>query len=188
MYTQKQKNIILKIAKDAIKDAILNTKNVTKESLLSSYPWLKEKGAVFVTINEYNALRGCIGSIIAHRSLIDDIIYNAQAAALSDPRFEPVGKEELDKLEIEVSILTPPKLLNYKNTADLREKIRVGIDGVIINLNGHQATYLPSVWEQIKSFDIFFNSLCVKAGLRPDCLEQHPSIYTYEAIKIKNTK
>lgn len=188
MFTNEQKDIILKIAKDAIKEAILNIKLIDKDKLLASNPWLKEKGAVFVTINEFNALRGCIGSIIAHRSLIDDIIYNAKAAALNDPRFKPISKEELENLEVEVSILTPPKHLPYSDINDLRRKIRVGVDGVIINLNGHQATYLPSVWEQVRGFDDFFSSLCVKAGLQPNCLEYHPTIYTYEAIKIKDRK
>ncbi len=188
MFSKEQKNIILQIAKDAIKEAILNKKIINKDKLIASHPWLKEKGAVFVTINEFNALRGCIGSIIAHRSLIDDIIENAKAAALNDPRFKPISKEELDNLEVEVSILTPPKLLPYKDIDDLRAKIRPGIDGVILSLNGHQATYLPSVWEQVRNFDEFFSSLCVKAGLHPRCLEQHPTIYTYEAIKVKDEK
>ncbi len=188
MFTNKQKDIILKIAKDAIKEAILNVKIIDRDSLIASNPWLKENGAVFVTINEFNALRGCIGSIIAHRSLIDDIIYNAKAAALNDPRFKPITKDELSNLEVEVSILTPPKHLSYSNIDDLKNKIRVGVDGVIINLNSHQATYLPSVWEQVRGFDDFFSSLCVKAGLHPNCLEQHPTIYTYQAIKIEDKK
>jgi len=188
MFTNEQKSIILNIAKDAIKEAILNVNIIDKEKLIASNPWLKQKGAVFVTINEFNALRGCIGSIIAHRSLIDDIIYNAKAAALNDPRFKPISKEELNNLNVEVSILTPPKLLPYSDIDDLRKKIRVGVDGVIINLNGYQATYLPSVWEQVKNFDDFFSSLCVKAGLHPTCLKQHPTIYTYEAIKIEDRK
>jgi len=188
MFTKEQKNIILQIAKNAIKEAVLNSKIVNRESLIKNHPWLKKQGAVFVTINEYNNLRGCIGSIIAHQSLIDDIISNAKSAALNDPRFKPVSADELDKLEIEVSILTPPQLLEYSNIEDLRKKVRVGIDGIIINYNGYQATYLPSVWEQINSFDDFFASLCMKAGLSPNCLTLHPTIYRYEAIKIKDNQ
>ena len=188
MFSKEQKKVILQIAKDAIKEAILNQKIIDKDELLKKYPWLKEKGAVFVTINEFGALRGCIGSIIAHQSLLDDIISNAKSAALNDPRFKPISKEELDNLEIEVSILTPPKLLEYKDIEDLHKKIRPGVDGVIINLNGHQATYLPSVWEQVRSFEEFFGSLCLKAGLSANCLNYHPTIYTYEAIKIKDEK
>ena len=185
MYSNEQKNIILKIAKDAIKEAVLNKQIIDKEALIQNYPWLKAKGAVFVTINEFNSLRGCIGSIIAHQSLIDDIIQNAKSAALNDPRFKPVSKEELDNLEVEVSILTEPKPLPYDNIDDLRSKIKPGIHGVILQYNEYQATYLPSVWEQISSFDEFFGSLCMKAGMSPNCLTLHPNIYVYEAIKVK---
>lgn len=188
MFTKKQKDIILQIAKSAVKEAVLNSKIIDKNNLLKTYPWLKNKGAVFVTINEYNNLRGCIGSIIAHQSLIDDIIKNAKSAALNDPRFKPISANELNKLEIEVSILTPPQLLEYSNIEDLRKKVRVGVDGIIINYNGYQATYLPSVWEQINSFDEFFSTLCIKAGLSANCLTLHPTIYRYEAIKIKDNQ
>ena len=184
MFTKEQKRVILELAKDAIKEAVLNTKIINKEELLKKHPWLKQKGAVFVTINEFNQLRGCIGSILAYRPLIDDIIENAKAAALSDPRFKPLSKEELDKIEVEVSILTPPKPLNYKDIEDLKRKIKPGVHGVILNLKGYQATYLPSVWEQLPNFDLFFASLCQKAGLPSNCLEYHPQIYVYEAIKI----
>jgi AmmeMemoRadiSam system protein A len=184
MLTNKEKKIILQIAQDAIKEAVLNRKIINRDELLQKYPWLKKRGAVFVTINEFNSLRGCIGSIIAHQSLLDDIIQNAKAAALNDPRFRPVTKEELDKLDIEVSILTEPKPLEYKDILDLKAKIRVGIDGVILSYNNHQATYLPSVWEQLPTFEAFFTSLCQKARLSGNCLDYHPQIYTYEAIKI----
>ena len=188
MYSKEQKKLILDIAKAAIKEAVLKKPIIKKEEIIKNNPWLLEKGAVFVTINEFQQLRGCIGSIIAHQSLIDDIIHNAKAAALNDPRFKPVAPSELDNLEVEVSILTPPKPLFYSDIKDLKRKIRVGVDGVILHYNGYQATYLPSVWEQIKDFDLFFSSLCQKAGLMPNCLELHPQIYTYEAIKIKDEK
>ncbi len=183
--TNEQKRVILDIAKAAIKEAVLNKKLINKDELIRKYPWLKQKGAVFVTINEFNNLRGCIGSIIAHQSLIDDIIHNAKAAALNDPRFRPLSPEELDKIEVEVSLLTPPKPLPYKDILDLKQKIRPGIDGVILSYNGYQATYLPSVWEQLPIFEEFFSTLCQKAGLSSNCLELHPDIYIYEAIKIK---
>ena len=185
MFTKEQKDIILQIAKEAIKDAVLNRDTIPKNELLQKYPWLKDERAVFVTINEFNNLRGCIGSIVAHRSLIDDIIHNAKSAALNDPRFKPVNKNELDNLEVEVSILTEPKPLPYTTIEDLKSKIKPNIHGVILEHNGHQATYLPSVWEQVSTFEDFFLSLCMKAGLNINCLELHPNIFVYEAIKVK---
>ena len=185
MFTTEQKNIILQIAKQAIEDAVLNRETIPKYELLQKYPWLKEERAVFVTINEFDMLRGCIGSIVAHQSLIDDIIQNAKSAALNDPRFKPINQNELNNLEVEVSVLTEPKPLPYSSIDDLRGKIKPNIHGVILQYDRHQATYLPSVWEQISSFDEFFSSLCMKAGLSPSCLMQHPNIFVYEAIKVK---
>ena len=184
MFNKEQKDIILKIAKDAIKEAVLGVRVVDRDELVREYPFLLEKGAVFVTINEFNNLRGCIGSIIAHRALVDDIIENAKSAALSDPRFKPLGRDELDKIEVEVSVLTPPKVLEYSDIDDLKRKIKPNVHGVILNYRGHQATYLPSVWEQLSDFDLFFRSLCQKAGLSGSCLSFHPDIYVYEAVKI----
>jgi AmmeMemoRadiSam system protein A len=184
MFTKEQKRVILQIAKEAVKEAVLKRDSIDKESLLKSYLFLQERGAVFVTINEFNNLRGCIGSIVAHKSLLDDIVANAKMAALNDPRFNPISPSELDNLDIEVSILTPPKLLEYRDILDLKAKIREGIDGVILKYNNHQATYLPSVWEQLPTFESFFTSLCQKASLSGNCLDFHPQIYTYEAIKI----
>ena len=66
---------------------------------------------------------------------------------------------------------------------DLKSKIRVGVDGVILSLNGKRATFLPSVWEQLPTFELFFAHLCQKAGLPHDCLHNHPKIETYQANK-----
>jgi len=177
--------LLLKIARESIQEAVTGQKLVNREKLLKEHPWLQEKGAVFVTINKQHHLRGCIGSIIAHRTLLDDLMENAKAAALNDPRFQPLNTNELQEVEIEISILTPPKELHYSDIQDLKNKIQKGRDGVIIHYNGYQATYLPSVWEQLNSFESFFTTLCQKAGLPGDCLKLHPTIYTYKAIKIK---
>jgi len=180
-----KKKILIEIARKSIEEELRGEKLVERDKIVREYPWLAKPGAAFVTLNENRQLRGCIGSIVAHRPLIDDLIHNAKAAAFSDPRFSPVRPEELGKLEIEISLLTPPKELEYSHKTDLKEKIRPGIDGVILRLGNYQATYLPSVWEQIPDFDTFFATLCQKAGLAPNCLDAHPVIYTYQAEKIK---
>jgi len=179
------KSILIDIARDAIIEQFTGEKRIDREALVRAHPWLAEKGAVFVTLNEHHQLRGCIGSIIAHEPLIDDLVRNAKAAAFSDPRFSPLRPEELKDIEIEVSLLTSPQRVEYANVADLRRIIRPGIDGVILQLDGHQATYLPSVWEQLPDFDRFFSTLCQKAGLPGNCLEAHPEIYRYQAEKIE---
>jgi AmmeMemoRadiSam system protein A len=178
------KKILLDIAKEAIKVKFKNT-TINKEELIKKYPELKEEGAVFVTLKEKGNLRGCIGSIIAHRPLIDDLIHNAQSAAFKDPRFIPLREEELNDIEIEVSLLTPYKELPYKDKEDLKKKIKPNIDGVILKYGSHQATFLPQVWEELPDFELFFAHLCQKAGLRANCLDYHPEIYIYQVEKIE---
>lgn len=177
------KEVLLSLARAAIKSSFLNSKVDT--SFVEEYPELKEEGASFVTLTQDGQLRGCIGSIIAHRPLVDDIIHNARSAAFKDPRFVPLREDELEMTKIEVSLLTLPQALEYKDRADLKSKIRVGIDGVILKQENYQATFLPQVWEELGEFELFFSHLCQKAGLDSGCLESHPEIYTYQVEKVK---
>ena len=181
-------NYLIDIAKDAIKEELLKTSLINKEKLLKEYPQLGKNKAAFVTLEKMGHLRGCIGSIIAHRTLLEDLVNNAKAAAFNDPRFPPLTKEEFENeaLSIEISLLSEPKRLNYDDIDDLKQKIRPGIDGVILKYGTYQATYLPQVWEQLSDFDQFFSTLCQKAGLEGGCLALHPDIFVYQAQKIKN--
>ena len=179
------KEVLLSLARAAIKSTFLNGKIDT--SFVEEYPELQEQGASFVTLTQNGKLRGCIGSIIARRSLLEDIIHNARSAAFKDPRFMPLREDELDKTVIEVSLLTPPEYLEYEDGADLKEKIKVGIDGVILKQENYQATFLPQVWEELSEFELFFSHLCQKAGLSSGCLERHPEIYTYQVEKVKES-
>lgn len=153
--------------------------NVCKESILAGLnnegvPKIEnppavfnELGACFVTLEKHGDLRGCIGSIIAHRPLINDLLKNAQSSAFSDPRFQPLRREEFEELSIDVSLLSVPEKMKFKNEADLLEQIRPFIDGIIIKDDGYQSVYLPSVWEQLPEKELFLNSLKIKAGMTP---------------------
>jgi len=180
-------DILIGLAKAAILVALNQPENFDLQKALEQYPQLKEKGASFVTLNTEpdEQLRGCIGSLQAHQPLYKDIISNAQSAALRDPRFNPLTPEELQQIKIEVSILSEPKKLLYSDENDLQQKITPMEDGVVLKLNGRQATYLPQVWEQLPNFQTFFSTLCQKAGLSSDCLSQHPEIFTYHVKKYK---
>lgn len=184
---ERLKQALLNIARVAIKEEFIGHKELNdevKNRLIQMFPKLAEPGAAFVTIQERGALRGCIGSIIAHRALIDDIIENAKAAAFSDPRFPPLSPEEFENITIEVSILTEPKLLEYSDIEDLKSKITPKKDGIILKYDGYQATFLPQVWEELPNFDDFFAHLCMKAGMSPNCLELHPEIWVYHVEKV----
>jgi AmmeMemoRadiSam system protein A len=187
MKEYKVNDIIIALAKAAILVALNQTEEFDLEHALKTYPSLEDNGAAFVTINTKpnEQLRGCIGSLQAYRPLYEDIIHNAQAAALRDPRFSPLTLEELEHITIEVSILSEPKVLAYEDVADLKSKVIPFQDGIVLKHNGKQATYLPQVWEQLPKFDDFFSSLCMKANLSHDCLSQHPEIFTYSVKKYK---
>ena len=141
--------ILLRIAKTSILGRFDNKYYVDDEQLLHDYPYLSEDGATFVTLHYDKDLRGCIGSIIAHRTLLNDIKNNAISAAFKDYRFNPLSSDELSHLTLEVSVLTKPKLLDYEDFDDLVAKIRPNIDGLILKHGGYQGTFLPQVWEQL---------------------------------------
>lgn len=155
--------LVIEICKTSILAGL--NKEVTKYGKVPAV--FNELGACFVTLEKNDDLRGCIGSIIAHRSLFDDLVSNAQNSAFSDPRFQPLKKEEFEGLEIDVSLLSAPEKMSFKDEADLLEQIRPFVDGIIIKDKGYQAVYLPSVWEQLPEKVLFLDSLKIKAGMPP---------------------
>lgn len=178
-------NVILDIAKNAIQDGFSHTSTIDTKALLELYPEFAKYKATFVTLTLDRQLRGCIGSLIAHRSLLDDLIHNAQAAAFDDPRFYPLSPEEFSRVHIEVSLLSEPKPIVYENSDDLKRQVIVGEDGIILQKGSHKATFLPQVWEQLPTFELFFSHLCQKAGLAANGLESHPDIWRYRVEKVK---
>lgn len=177
-------HVLLSIAKTAILQHLDPRPSLDTEKLLQAHPELAEAGASFVTLNKNGELRGCIGSIIARRSLLDDIINNAQHAAFSDPRFPPLQKDELSTLELEVSVLTHPSILHYENFDDLQKKIKPHVHGLILRHGMHRGTFLPQVWEQIPEPKEFLERLSYKAGATPAIFAQNPEISTYEVKAI----
>ena len=142
-------------------------------------------GACFVTLEKNNNLRGCIGSVIARRPLINDIIMNAKNSAFSDPRFLPVQQNEISQLKIAVSILSEPKKMSFTDENDLLRQMRPNIDGIIIKDGIYQAVYLPSVWEQLPDKREFLETLKVKAGLNPDYFSDTFEAYRFGTVYIK---
>jgi len=126
-----------------------------------------DKKACFVTLTKNDQLRGCVGSLIATQELWKDVQENAINAAFRDSRFPPLTKEELNKIKIEISILTAPKKLEYENEKDLLEKINKDM-GIILKKGFYSATFLPQVWEQLPDKIQFLEHLSLKAGLDKD--------------------
>jgi len=127
-----------------------------------------EKGACFVSLYRNERLRGCIGTVLAHQPLYLDLVKNAIGAAFHDPRFEPLKKEELEDLKIEISVLTKPKRLEYKNPDELISFLYDKKPGVMIESMGRRAVFIPKVWEQVRKAEDFLGALCFKAGLPGD--------------------
>lgn len=127
--------------------------------------FLREPGATFVTINKGGGLRGCIGSLGAHRALLDDLKHNSRAAAFLDPRFSPVSLREFDQIQVEVSLLSVPEPMSFTDEADALRQLRPHVDGVILEHSGHRATFLPQVWKSLPTPTAFISHLKQKAGL-----------------------
>lgn len=150
-----------------------------------SYPPAFEKNAgVFVTLNKYPSLelRGCIGYPEPDYPLREALIKAAEGAT-QDPRFEPLGAEELDKLVVEVSILTPPTLIQVKSPKEYLEKVKIGRDGLIAEQGAFKGLLLPQVpveWNW--GVEEFMSHTCLKAGLLADAwLERDTKFYSFQA-------
>lgn len=178
-------SVLLKIAKSAIISTFDVSYEPDRDSLLESYPYLKKEGASFVTLKYDENLRGCIGSIVAHRILYDDIFHNAVSAAFHDPRFSSLHVEELSHLTLEVSLLSEPEILEYEDFDDLCKKVRPKIDGLILKHGFYQGTFLPQVWEQLATPKEFLEHLSMKAGANPSIYKEHPAIYRYTVDAIE---
>src|SRR5208282_1380083 len=112
-------------------------------------PLLTAPGAAFVTLRRSGQLRGCIGSPVARRPLVEDVVEHAFNAAFRDPRFPKLHVLELAGLELSVSVLTPPEPMGFEDEADLLGQLRPGVDGLIIEDGGRRSLYLPSVWQEL---------------------------------------
>jgi MEMO1 family protein len=129
---------------------------------------LQSHCGTFVTLKIGGQLRGCIGSLVGYEPVVEGVRSNAINAAFRDPRFRPLTDRELDRVRIEISILTAPQPLDYDGADDLTAKLRPHIDGVTIRKGYASATFLPQVWEQLPDVQVFLSHLCTKAGLAGD--------------------
>lgn len=129
---------------------------------------LRAPGAVFVTLEMGGRLRGCIGSFEANRPLVEDVAHNAYSAAFMDYRFPPVSEQELRDLDVHLSLLTPLAPLPVVSREDLLEKLRPGVDGLLLEDPPHRSTFLPQVWEALPDPEDFLAELLQKAGLPRD--------------------
>jgi AmmeMemoRadiSam system protein B/AmmeMemoRadiSam system protein A len=150
--------------------------------------WLQERRATFVTLTQEGKLRGCIGSLHPTRTLGEDAVANAAAAALADRRFSPLAPAELASVEVEVSLLSTPTLVPFGDEAELFAQLRPGVDGVILAAGETRGTYLPQVWEQLPEPRQFLASLMQKAGIPADTRLTRCQVWRYQVKKWRESE
>ncbi|OEJ64252.1 hypothetical protein BEN30_16915 [Magnetovibrio blakemorei] len=157
-------DVFLQIAKGSILHGLHTGKPLAPatETLPSE---MTEPGACFVTLNKAGRLRGCIGSPEAWRPLAVDVAENAFRSAFKDPRFAPLKIDEVDALDIHLSVLSPAVAFAFNDETDLIATLKVGEDGLIIEDMGRRALFLPSVWSQLPDPAQFLGHLKTKAGM-----------------------
>jgi uncharacterized protein len=143
-------------------------------------PVFGEKRGVFVTLTENGLLRGCIGHPFPDSTLEEAIMDSAISAATRDPRFPPVGEDELDDIVVEVTVLTPPEKINAP-PKELPNRVEIGRHGLIVKQGYCQGLLLPQVAPEnnMDSID-FLNHTCLKAGLSPDAWLKGAEVSCFE--------
>jgi AmmeMemoRadiSam system protein B/AmmeMemoRadiSam system protein A len=179
---QEQASVLLPIARAAIAQALGRSHAAAEEA-----PWLQEWGATFVTLTQQGQLRGCIGSLQAHRPLLADLKANAVAAALHDPRFAPLTAQELDATQVEVSVLSAMQPLSFASESEALAQLRPGVDGVVLEYGRVRSTFLPQVWEQLPLASQFLERLKLKAGLPADFWAPEVKLQRYTVRKFSES-
>jgi len=183
---------LVELARKAVEEYLKSRKRISAPENTSEK--LLQPCGVFVTINTIRdgekELRGCIGYPYPTTPLVQAVIESAISSATQDPRFYPLSLSELDNVVFEVSVLTPPQLIEVKKPSEYLPKIMVGKDGLIVERGMFKGLLLPQVpveWEWDE--EEFLCQCCIKAGLPPDCwLLKDAKIYKFQAIIFEEEK
>ena len=186
--TDDEKRILLKLARHSIELAASH--QPLPELVLSEYSaQLQQEGASFVTLTENGELRGCIGALEPYQALVQDVCEHAAAAAMDDYRFTPVSPDEVARLDLEISRLTIPQPLQYRQPVDLLAALKPDVDGVILRDGIRRATFLPQVWEKLPDPAAFLSHLCQKMGAPSDLWRRKIlQVFTYQVEEFEETK
>jgi hypothetical protein len=182
---------LVKLARTTIEEYLEKKERISPPSDTPSK--LREKCGVFVTLTDAspdNALRGCIGYPLPTKRLVDATIDSAIEAATGDPRFDPIPLSEFkSRVNVEVSVLTPPEEIRADNPTDYPKKIKIGTDGLIVERGWYKGLLLPQVATEWKmNEEEFLNNCCMKAGLSPDAwLVKETKVFKFQAIIFHET-
>ena len=180
LLSQPEQHLLLVLARQTI-DSKLRGETLPGTPLYSDT--LAAPAACFVTLNQAGKLRGCIGTILPKEPLAAAVQRHALSAALEDKRFAPLTLAELPGVEIEISVLTPPRQLEFADGPDLLSKLQPGVHGVLLTYEkSKRTTFLPQVWGQFPDRATFMQALCRKAGIPLDGW-QDPALSTVEVYE-----
>jgi AmmeMemoRadiSam system protein A len=180
-YGPDSRQALLGIARDAIRIGLERHGVADAMSVVdvpSLPPELLEPRATFVTLTQAGSLRGCTGSLEALRPLAFDVLENACHSAFRDPRFPPVQVGELNRLRIELSILSPLERMRVASEAELLERLEPSM-GLVIEEGGRRGTFLPKVWESLPDPQLFLDELRAKAGFPPGHWSGATEVFCY---------
>jgi AmmeMemoRadiSam system protein A len=175
--------VLLPLARAAIAQEIGRALPTIEEAA-----WLLEFGACFITLTHEAKLRGCIGTLRAHRPLGEDVKANAVAAAFRDPRFKPLTVNEFDTIDVEISLLSLLEPIAFTDQTDALKQLRVGVDGVVFQYGHHRSTFLPQVWRDFAEPTDFMAHLKYKAGLPPDFWDHEIELSRYTVTKWRESE
>jgi uncharacterized protein (TIGR00296 family) len=180
MLTKSQGKKLLALARDTIKEAFSGEIPEVSQDIKNEF---HEKQGVFVTLHEKGKLRGCIGYPMPSLPLFEAIISAARSAAFQDPRFSPLRKEEMDFIDLEISVLTIPELIDVKLPEEYIDKINIGEDGLIIKFGMASGLLLPQVATEYEwTEEEFLMHTCNKAGLHSEAWkEDDVKLYKFQA-------
>jgi uncharacterized protein (TIGR00296 family) len=184
--------LLVRLARKAVKEYLETRKQIKVPQDTSQK--LSQPCGVFVTINSTKSgekkLRGCIGYPYPNIPLIQAVIESAINSATQDPRFYPISLSELESVVFEVSVLTPPQIIEVEKPSQYPSKIKIGQDGLIVEKNVSKGLLLPQVPVEWKwNNEEFLCQCCIKANLPPDCwLLKGTKIYKFQAIIFEEAK
>ncbi|MGI9319805.1 MAG: AmmeMemoRadiSam system protein A [Thiogranum sp.] len=177
-FSESLRTVLLDTARQSIRHGLAEGKPLKVEPDQLESP-LSEPGASFVTLRIDEELRGCIGSLQSHRSLICDVAENAFAAAFRDPRFPPLKDAELKSISLDISVLSQAERIVFDSQQDLLAQIRPKVDGLILKDGNYRGTFLPSVWKSLPDAEQFLQHLKLKAGLPADHWSDELEVWRY---------
>lgn len=182
-----QRQQLLRLARQSIECGL-------KERRLADWPQpalhaqLELHRSTFVTLRLNGTLRGCCGSVRPQRPLAEDLWRNAWASAFTDPRFPPLADAEYPGIDVHISVLGELEPLAVTTEAELLGSLRPDIDGLLLQLDGSQVTFLPAVWQQLADPGEFLRQLKLKAGWQAEFWSPQIQAFRYTAQSFGETE